>query len=451
MDSKLRRMDSDHPWVSNNVDGMRTIEETMERLIFAGKILGPLLGQQLITPSHVYHIDLEEIDEIERALESIRPAHRKHKRLASVCHLVVLADCTQLPKPMPPSVSTEPVYCIELKPKQGFLTKGHQHCPFCLNQFLKRKHGKIQRLSQYCPLDLFSGEWPRMLKALLALTKTPQNNLRIFQDGNLVFAEECQTNLTKILKEWFHDAATPDESLPMENLCTLVIKSLLQKVAYDDDAVHPSGEDTLVDDEVEISRANVDNWFNAINEQKKRNHLDACQATTRTTRLPADCVLSKVLHVQSLGDVDFGRLYAAYDRLVDCFRDQSFSYENLRWTHPQMTAQWLDDVQTKHVLPHVDVTLQESVRLVQRYRISSTSRDCSIMITFQRIKQQDADLSTNVVCDLSGHVYAYHASIVDLDPKPVSCVEKHRRRNQAMNEAFLLDTQSASASPSHYE
>jgi len=39
-------------------------------------------------------------------------------------------------------------------------------------------------------LDLFSGEWPRMLKALLALTKTPQNNLRIFQDGNLVFAEE---------------------------------------------------------------------------------------------------------------------------------------------------------------------------------------------------------------------------------------------------------------------
>jgi len=75
MDSKLRRMDSDHPWVSNNVDGMRTIEETMERLIFAGKILGPLLGQQLITPSHVYHIDLEEIDEIERALESIRPGN----------------------------------------------------------------------------------------------------------------------------------------------------------------------------------------------------------------------------------------------------------------------------------------------------------------------------------------------------------------------------------------
>jgi hypothetical protein len=30
-----------------------------------------------------------------------------------------------------------PVFCVELKPKQGFLSQGHQHCPFCLNQFLK--------------------------------------------------------------------------------------------------------------------------------------------------------------------------------------------------------------------------------------------------------------------------------------------------------------------------
>ena len=88
-----------------------------------------------------------------------------------------------------------------------------------------------------------------MLKAVLALTKTPQNNLRIFkvgakkkemktlndlvlllvihrrdsyldwvlggaQDGNLVFAEECQTNLMDILKEWFHDdTRTADDSL----------------------------------------------------------------------------------------------------------------------------------------------------------------------------------------------------------------------------------------------
>lgn len=43
--------------------------------------------------------------------------------------------------------------------------------------------------------------------------------------------------------------------------------------------------------------------------------------------------------------------------------------------------------------------------------------------------------------DLSGHRYKCHASVVDLDPKPVACVEKHRRRNLAMNEAFLAQQQ----------
>lgn len=65
-------------------------------------------------------------------------AHRKHKRLAPVCHAVVCEDCTLLPSPSRrSSTSPEPVFCVELKPKQGFLSGGHEHCPFCLNQFLK--------------------------------------------------------------------------------------------------------------------------------------------------------------------------------------------------------------------------------------------------------------------------------------------------------------------------
>ena len=45
----------------------------MERLIFGRKILTPLLGRRLVSPCHVYHIDLDEIDHIERALEPVRP------------------------------------------------------------------------------------------------------------------------------------------------------------------------------------------------------------------------------------------------------------------------------------------------------------------------------------------------------------------------------------------
>lgn len=69
---------------------------------------------------------------------SICLAHRKHKRLAPVCHVLVCSDCTLLPPlTMAMTAGVEPVFCVELKPKQGFLSRGHQHCPFCLNQFLK--------------------------------------------------------------------------------------------------------------------------------------------------------------------------------------------------------------------------------------------------------------------------------------------------------------------------
>ena len=70
-------MDSDYQFVSNNVSGIRTIEETRERIVFAWKILAPLLGPRLVSSCHVYHIDLDEIEEIERALEAVRPGKKK--------------------------------------------------------------------------------------------------------------------------------------------------------------------------------------------------------------------------------------------------------------------------------------------------------------------------------------------------------------------------------------
>ena len=141
----------------------------MERLVFSQKILGSLLGAGLVRPYHVYHVDLEEIDEVGQLIDIFRPgklstfkkreekkknnlflslAHRKHKRLAPVCHVIVCPDCTLLPAP---TSGVEPVFCVELKPKQGFLSQGHQHCPFCLNQFLKvpfsllAKYGTLSR------------------------------------------------------------------------------------------------------------------------------------------------------------------------------------------------------------------------------------------------------------------------------------------------------------------
>ena len=89
-------MDSDDQFVADNINGgIRTIGETvrifyaiklsllsirkkifgrqLERIVFSQQILVPLLGPGLVRPCHVYHIDLEEIEEIGRALDNLRP------------------------------------------------------------------------------------------------------------------------------------------------------------------------------------------------------------------------------------------------------------------------------------------------------------------------------------------------------------------------------------------
>lgn len=142
-----------------------------------------------------------------------------------------------------------------------------------------------------------------------------------------------------------------------------------------------------------LAESELEDW-NALMKEQRGDHSLPCLppvvVTTpecndswlpgsSNTRLPSRSVLCRLLRVQSLGDVDFERLYDAYDALVGRFRDGSVPYETMRWTHPHTgTADWLLSQEKTS-----DQTMDD-VRLVQRYRISSTTRDCSIMIAFQR-------------------------------------------------------------------
>ncbi|BFG06085.1 inositol-pentakisphosphate 2-kinase [Drosophila madeirensis] len=124
-------------------------------------------------------------------------------------------------------------YAIEIKPKQGWLqlasdvsdlfdlmpagpetmpkrskgvenqeatgveaaksTRDKCRCRYCGMQLLKLRNGKVKRLGDYCPLELFSGSPSRMLDALNALFACPQNNLRVFQDGNLIYGDHANS------------------------------------------------------------------------------------------------------------------------------------------------------------------------------------------------------------------------------------------------------------------
>lgn len=66
---------------------------------------------------------------------------------------------------------------------------------------------QISEISEYDPLDLFSGSKDRIHKAIRALYATPQNNFRVFLNGSLVFGGlgggTCKTT-SKVEQDFEH-------------------------------------------------------------------------------------------------------------------------------------------------------------------------------------------------------------------------------------------------------
>jgi hypothetical protein len=104
----------------------------------------------------------------------------------------------------------EAFFSFEIKPKAGYIAfsplvdpkhriKLEQTRFSIQQQLLDRgmvKKGWVSgatKLSEYNPLDLFSGKPAKVEAALQALLLTPQNNLRIWQGDTLVFGHETQS------------------------------------------------------------------------------------------------------------------------------------------------------------------------------------------------------------------------------------------------------------------
>eukprot|EP01006_Ploeotia_vitrea_P037679 TRINITY_DN66159_c12_g1_i1.p1 TRINITY_DN66159_c12_g1~~TRINITY_DN66159_c12_g1_i1.p1 ORF type:complete len:546 (+),score=96.61 TRINITY_DN66159_c12_g1_i1:144-1640(+) len=178
---------------------------------------------------------------------------------------LLMADATTVPGPW----NQEDVIGIEIKPKCGTLPLAlrcdddkDEHrwlrsvvCKYCMVQHHKSGvTGVTSEISNYCPLELFSGDQARMRKVLLRLLKRPQNNLRIFRGGKMVAptvkegaatlsCPDCTDDVTDALKDCFgnlephqadtekkeehNDVGEEDTSSTCHCLMDLVTKTLL--------------------------------------------------------------------------------------------------------------------------------------------------------------------------------------------------------------------------------
>lgn len=98
--------------------------------------------------------------------------------------------------------------CIEIKPKAGYISRSPLVRKVHRAKFYSHRYGIMQNLmglghlvkgwgevlptivSSYSPLDLFSGDYLRMQRAIQELFRNPQNNLRLFYNGALILSND---------------------------------------------------------------------------------------------------------------------------------------------------------------------------------------------------------------------------------------------------------------------
>ncbi|XP_039481447.1 inositol-pentakisphosphate 2-kinase isoform X4 [Drosophila santomea] len=107
--------------------------------------------------------------------------------------LQLASDVNDLFDLMPSGAVTKPKETPHNQAENEPLARDKCGCRFCSMQLLKLHNGKIKRLGHYCPLELFSGTPSRMLDALDALLACPQNNLRVFQNSNLIYGDHANS------------------------------------------------------------------------------------------------------------------------------------------------------------------------------------------------------------------------------------------------------------------
>lgn len=344
---------------------------------FVNKVMIPLFSLTNLATYDIIEIPENELNHVIKCLEDIRPKQRQIKSKLS-CYAIRASNLLII---SPQCVTN---YCVEIKPKEGFMPaslKDSSKCFYCLKQYLKLHEKQINKVSEYCPLDLFSGNKQRMKCALLNLMDNPQNNFKFFRNETVIFNEKSSAkDYDNILKE------IPHFGNSINVFIDFVIEILLSSNNQD----------------VSVKRSN--------DMLQNRNKKDKC---IESIELPTDSFLYKLLSIQKLSE--------RYD----------LETESLPYSTDYVSA----------ILDHLDLhTLDLSSEISRKEfyesspplhlaMISAVAKDCSIMISFSFDAVEGFPTIT-----LGDNKASYRVSVTDLEPKSTKTLVKRKK-----NEKELLD------------
>lgn len=420
----------------------------LDSILYYEKIILPLFTRKYFKLPQLGKINQEHVNILNGKLRNVRPESRQNK-IITPGYVTVFEDLTLLPKNLVKLNETSnndvgkgeqtkslisesnPVFCIEIKPKQGWLApsdRKYRKCPFCLNQYLKLYENSVSSLSDYCPLDLFSGDKTRMLKAIKSLLRTPQNNVRIFQNGNLKFGDTCSTSVDEVLKT-FHNSSVggiqQSESQKEDNFCTLILNMLTRNIIGDQNDSFPC------------------NLSSEQNYMGLEDHQQTLTITTISSRIPTDSIrkLNGLLDLKTT-PCNFSSQILSLNSIVDKIlkiqtldtygADYVFEY------YKQLREDLGDEIDTKYGSSKLIKEFPRVLDPVECYLLSTMAKDCSILISFQKVcKITNLDDLVPIAEDMFGNKYVFQINVADVDAKPIHCIDKHYKRDSKIVQAAL--------------
>lgn len=349
------------------------LENIQQAICFVNLIMIPLLFGDNVYSEELITLPDEDLKKLSLDLVHLRPMYRQIKSIISN-YAIKAPNLTMLC----PSYDN---FCIEIKPKEGFISENfakYSKCYYCLKQLLKFKEKQIINISNYCPLDLFSGDRLKMKQALLHLLQNPQNNIKLFRNGQVVYNEKSNLN-------------------DLENfvLHTQIFKSV----------------NTFLNFIINILLNNKDHIENNVEESQQISLQQKPTKCSESTTLNPESFLYKLLTLQKLSQTSN----------LTCIEEKSdFDYVSLLLKQLNENCLNLTNMADQ-------IKFLEMVNPIHLALISAVAKDCSIMISFS----SKAEKSFPYIKIGENNIF-YRISVTDLEPKSIQTLTKRKKTEQKL-------------------
>eukprot|EP00112_Aurelia_sp_Birch-Aquarium-sp1_P008054 Seg1882.6 transcript_id=Seg1882.6/GoldUCD/mRNA.D3Y31 product="Inositol-pentakisphosphate 2-kinase" protein_id=Seg1882.6/GoldUCD/D3Y31 len=332
---------------------------------------------------------------------------------------------------------TADVFAVEIKPKWGFLPKQSSHmkpqhrvkyssCRFCMHQHLKMKHGQISQQSSYCPLDLFAHCSCHAKRALKSLFQNPQNNLRLFHNGKLIFSgltsrDEQVSLFGNRFKECSISPADK-EGIPFD--VNAMVESLMKILIHDSQ----QGERN----EVRLEKCTINN-----STPNCSAHGEISKTTEKCIPLGSTGILQQLVKLQEFDGTEIERVWPIFQRLQEK-QGHSELEKDLEDFSSKIWRDFVDKFLKNEASTTEPMEMQDMILEIQKFLVAATFRDCSLMITFQETSKTAENGDQNTVNISTGVAYQYEIKLIDLDPKSLGKLKHYYELDHEIVKNYLV-------------